>query len=143
MAEKRTRKQAASRGARATGAAKAASPKPRKKATKAAKPAAGKDAGSKKELSAAELQQQALQPIDGKNIVFGTVTEKEMEQKFLTSLQSRQYYIEPLNGTSIKNSTGTLTIRVVQLDGSGATLLSAGPIKMFKPDGTLAGNGYT
>ena len=59
MAEKRTSKQAGSRGARATGEAKATNPKPRKKATKAAKLAASKDAGSKKELSAAELQQQA------------------------------------------------------------------------------------
>lgn len=59
MAEKRPKKQAAPRKARATSAAKATKSKPRAKATRAAKPAAGKDARSNKELSAAELQQQA------------------------------------------------------------------------------------
>jgi sulfur carrier protein ThiS len=53
------------------------------------------------------------------------------------------YYIKPLNGTSIKNHTGTLTIEAHKITGVGDTHLSSGSYQMFKPDNSLAGNGYT
>jgi hypothetical protein len=91
-----------------------------------------------------ELSAQVDQPIDARTqIKFGTVTEKELEPALLTDVNAVRYYIEPTNGTAIKNSVGTLTIRATKVDGNGTTFLSAGNIKMFKPDGSLAGNGYT
>jgi hypothetical protein len=90
------------------------------------------------------IQTQVNAPIDGRSqIKFGSVTQKEIEPDLLNDVKAVRYYIDPVDGTAIKNSTGTLTVKATKVDGSGSTILTAGRIKMFKPDGTLAGNGYT
>ncbi|MDJ0952491.1 MAG: host specificity factor TipJ family phage tail protein [Acidimicrobiia bacterium] len=43
------------------------------------------------------------------------------------------YYIRPLNGTAIKNGTGTLTIEARLNNGGSDNLLSSGTIQLFDP----------
>jgi hypothetical protein len=54
------------------------------------------------------------------------------------------YYIKPVNGTAIKNHTGTLTIEARKLENGEDTLLSGGTIQLYDPSDALVtvGNGY-
>ena len=55
-----------------------------------------------------------------------------------------KYYIKPIDGTAIHNSTGELTIEARKLESGSDTILSAGDIKLYDPDDNAitVGNGY-
>lgn len=63
-----------------------------------------------------------------------------------TPLQSTSqfYYIKPVDGTAIKNSTGQLTVEARVVNGASDTLLSTGTIQLYDPSNLLvtAANGY-
>jgi hypothetical protein len=54
------------------------------------------------------------------------------------------YYIKPLNGTAIKNGSGTLTIEAHHVTGGTDVLLTSGTIQLFDPsnDVVTVANGY-
>jgi len=53
------------------------------------------------------------------------------------------YYIKPLNGTAIKNNTGSLTIEAHSLAENADVLLSSGNIKLYDETDGIEGDGYT
>ena len=54
------------------------------------------------------------------------------------------YYIKPLNGTAIKNSTGQLTVEAHRIDDTGDNLISSGTIQLYDPSNNIVNfaNGY-
>jgi hypothetical protein len=54
------------------------------------------------------------------------------------------YYIKPMTGTAIKNSTGQITIEARRVTGSSNALLSSGTIRLYDPDNNIVNeaNGY-
>ena len=53
------------------------------------------------------------------------------------------YYIQPTNGTAIKDGTGTLTVEAHKITGDTNVVLSTGTIRLYDPSNNILGNGYT